>query len=586
MSATNALLYLYGTAFWGSLTQRLKRLRQPKYLFGAIVGAAYFYFFFFRNVFAGPARGPGELWPGAAVFHVPVAALVLLLLVALGWILPGGRAALIFTEASVAFLFPAPVTRRMLIHAQLLRSQIAIFFSAFFLTLVFRRGGSLGDTLMHAFSWWLILSTLNLHQLGASFVREWLLDLGLNATRRRLVLGGVFLAVLAACWVAVRRTVPAPSVLDTDSIQAMLEYARRVLTQPPVSWVLFPFALVVRPYFAPDAMSFLLALGPALLLLVAHYFWVMRTDISFEEASIDLAARRARIIADVRAGRWSAGRDLPKKPRPEPFALAARGGVPVAYLWKSLIGLGPFYRLRTWLIASAVAIAGLTWLGADPGRLPFLKMTGVIAAMLFAWTALFIPLLMRRELQQTLEQMDLVKSYPLAGWQVVLGGLVTPLTLMVFVEWWLLLVAGLALGTTTHNVTLAALLGAAGAGGIALLLPPLCGLMLCIPYAGVLYFPAWAQAPGTQTGGGGIEVVGQRLIFALGYVVVLLAAVLPAAGVGGLVFFIAYNLIGQVTAIVLTTLVASLIISAELAAAVYWLGQKLERFDLSTELPR
>jgi hypothetical protein len=30
----------------------------------------------------------------------------------------------------------------------------------------------------------------------------------------------------------------------------------------------------------------------------------------------------------------------------------------------------------------------------------------------------------------------------------------------------------------------------------------------------------------------------------------------------------------------------SLVLSAELAAAIWWLGEKLERFDLSTEMPR
>ena len=587
MSATNALLYLYGTSLRGSFTQRLKRLRQPKYLAGAIVGGAYFYFFFFRNVFHGSGAPPAVGSPGFTALYVPLGALVLFGLVAAGWIIPSGRAALLFTEAGVAFLFPAPVTRRLLIHAQLLRSQIVIFFSAFFLTLVFRRGGAYpGSTLAHAVGWWVILSTLNLHLLGASFVRERLLELGVNPVRRRLLLGGGLAALVTTCWLVLRRTLPAPTELDAGSLLGMLDYVHRVLTQAPVSWVLFPFTLVVRPYLAPDPGSFFLALGPALLLLLAHYFWVVRTNVAFEEASIELATKRAERIAAYRSGRWRSARDLPKKPRPEPFALAARGWVPLAYLWKNLITLGSFYRLRTWLALVAVAVAVIPWLAADPGRVPLLKIIGSIALMFMAWTALFIPMLMRREMQQTLEHMDIVKSYPLAGWQVVLGGLLTPMTLMVFIEWWLLLVAMLALGSTTHDATLAAVLGAAGAGGIALLLPPLCGLMLCIPYAGVLYFPAWAQAPGVQAGGAGIEIMGQRLIFMLGYVVVLIVAVLPAAGAGGLVFFIAYNLVGHVTAVVLTTLLASLILCAELAGAVHWLGGKVEHFDLSAELPR
>jgi hypothetical protein len=588
VSAFNALLYLYGTTLRNSLGQRVKRLRQPKYLAGAIVGGAYFYFFLFRPMFnQGGYRAPSLPAPAdVAALYVPLAALALFVALALGWLIPSRRAALQFTEATVAFLFPAPVTRRLLIQAQLLRSQAAIFFTSFVLTLLFRRGAATGgNALTHALGWWVILSTLNLHLLGASFVREWMLDLGLNPARRRLVIGGILAALVAACWFIVRRTVPAPTVADAASLAGMARYAGGVLTQPPLGWVLAPFALVVKPYFAPDAGAFLAAFAPALLLLVAHYFWVVRTNVSFEEASLALAAKRAERLAARRDGRWRSGRELPTKPRPEPFALVARGWAPLAWLWKNLIALGPWARLRTWLIACATAVAGILWLGADPARLPALKIIGAISLVASIWLALFMPMLLRREMQQTLGQLDLIKAYPLAGWQVVLGDILTPVLLMVFAEWWLLLVATLSLGATTANAVMSVVLGAAGAGGIALVLPSLCGLMLCIPYAGMLYFPAWAQPVGRQSGGS-VEIMGQRLIFMLGYLVVLGIAVLPAAGVGALVFFITHVFAGQAAAIVLSALLIAAVLGAELFGAVYWLGLKLESFDLANEPTR
>ena len=36
---------------------RIKRLKQPKYLVGGIVGGLYFYWYFFRTLFGTPARG-------------------------------------------------------------------------------------------------------------------------------------------------------------------------------------------------------------------------------------------------------------------------------------------------------------------------------------------------------------------------------------------------------------------------------------------------------------------------------------------------------------------------------------------------
>jgi len=53
-----ALLYLRLTSLRNLLRMRLLRLKQPKYLVGAIVGAAYFWFFFLRRAFIPPAHSP------------------------------------------------------------------------------------------------------------------------------------------------------------------------------------------------------------------------------------------------------------------------------------------------------------------------------------------------------------------------------------------------------------------------------------------------------------------------------------------------------------------------------------------------
>ena len=126
----SALLYLRLTSLKNLLRSRLKRLRQPKYLFGAVVGAAYFWFFFFRPMGGGAgavgafAAGTGT-GAGAASLTAPLGALLLLMFVTLGWVLPTEKPGLPFTEAEAAFLFPAPLSRRALIHFKLLGSQFA-----------------------------------------------------------------------------------------------------------------------------------------------------------------------------------------------------------------------------------------------------------------------------------------------------------------------------------------------------------------------------------------------------------------------------------------------------------------------------
>jgi len=50
-----ALLYYEWHSRWNQLRARLRRLRQPKYLFGAVVGGLYFYWYVF-----GAFRGRGR----------------------------------------------------------------------------------------------------------------------------------------------------------------------------------------------------------------------------------------------------------------------------------------------------------------------------------------------------------------------------------------------------------------------------------------------------------------------------------------------------------------------------------------------
>src|SRR5450631_626230 len=129
-----AFFYLQYHSVRNRLVSRFKRLKQPKYLFGAIVGGLYFYFYFFRYLFQGYARSGRQavvpaIPPEYLMLAESLAALALLVIVLLAWLIPHERAELTFTEAEVAFLFPAPVTRRSLIHFKLVRSQMRILFS-------------------------------------------------------------------------------------------------------------------------------------------------------------------------------------------------------------------------------------------------------------------------------------------------------------------------------------------------------------------------------------------------------------------------------------------------------------------------
>jgi hypothetical protein len=573
-----ALFYLQYHTFRNRLVSRFRRLKQPKYLVGAIVGGLYFYFYFFRYLF----RGFGGRPPVTMVVspeHLQLfesgGALALFVIVLLAWIIPHERAALTFTEAEVTFLFPAPVTRRTLIQFKLLRSQLRIFFSVLLLTLVSRRFG--GNVWIHAFGWWLILSTLNLHLLGSSFARTLLLDHGISNRLRRLLVFGLALAMAGAVWMWAKQTLPSPGPADTANPGAILDYAQRVLTAGPALYLLYPFRLVVRPFLAPDAPAFFAALAPVLLLFLLHYLWVLYSDVAFEEASVEASQKLAARVAAVRAGNWRGVKQNQKARRPW-FKLTATGPAATALVWKNLIGVGQVFSVRLWIIIVIVmVIFGFAFAGqAQNHGIPIVL--AFFIAIVLAYSLLLGPQVLRLDFRNDLPLADILKTFPIRGWQIALGEILAPVAVLAVCQWLLLLVgAGLIFYLP---VKLQALLLAIACGA-AFLLPVLDLLLLLIPNAAVLLFPSWIQTG--RDSPRGIEATGQRLIFALGQMLVLLLALLPAAAAFAGVFFLFYFTLGPAVAVPTASLAATMVLAAEAGFGLMLLGKLFERFDVTEE---
>jgi len=571
-----ALLYLQYHTVRNRLVSRFKRLKQPKYLVGAIVGGLYFYFYFFQYIFSRGGFNQGmTISPEHLQLFELFGALALFVIVLLAWIVPHERAALTFTEAEVAFLFPAPVTRRTLIHFKLLRSQLRIFFSVLLLTLFSRRFG--GNAWIHAAGWWLILSTLNLHLLGSSFARTLLLDRGISNWLRRLLIFGLALAMAGSVWVWAKRTLPSPGPADAANFNAILDYAQRVLTAGPALYLLYPFRLVVRPFLAQDAAAFFGALTPVLLLFLLHYLWVVYSDVAFEEASVGASQKLAARIAAVRAGNWQGAKKNQKARRPW-FRLAATGPSATALLWKNLIGVGRVFSIRLWISIIAVAVIFVIMLAGKAQSQGVSIIVAFLIAVALGCSLLLGPQLLRLDFRNDLPLADILKTFPMRGWQIALGEVLAPVAVLAAFQWVLLVVgAGLVfcLPVKQEALFLAITLGAA------MLLPVLDLLLLLIPNAAVLLFPSWIQAG--KDSPRGIEATGQRLIFALGQMLVLLLALLPAAGAFVGIFFLLYFAFGPAAAVPLASLAATIILAAEAGFGVMLLGKLFERFDVTEE---
>ena len=576
------LLYLQFQSASNRMVARFKRLKKPKYLLGLIVGGIYFYFYFLRFLFYG--MRPSE----AGVAHAPTAgvlqtfeligAVVLALIVVSAWVFPRERAALAFTEAEVAFLFPAPIPRRTLIHFKLLRSQFGILFTTALMVLFSSRMGHGGNAWIHLGGWWLILSLLNLHFLAASFTRTRLLDLGISVWQRRVAVLITVAIVLAAIVVWAKRNVPPPTAEETRNFQTLASYAQRAIGSGPAPYALFPFRIIVRPYLAQNGWEFLGSVWPVAALLVLHYFWVIRSDVAFEEASAELARKRAEMISAVRQGK--AGVPRPKR-RGAPFVLHPTGPPAVALLWKNLIAMGSAFSLRSWIVLGIVTGIWGFMFAASARNAGVLTMIGMVTLMALFMSLLLGPQFLRQDFRRDLRAVDILKSYPLPGWRIVLGELLAPACVLTAIQWLLLWLAALLFSHAPGGQAVAWSARISLAAGVALILPMLNLLSLLIPNGAVLLFPAWFQSG--QDGLQGIEAMGQRLVFAIGQLLVFLMGLIPAALGFIAAFFAARFVVPWTLAMPAASLAAAIVLGGEVAGGIVALGKAFERFDLSTE---
>ncbi len=593
-----ALLYLRLTSFRNGLLSRLRRLRQPKYLIGAIVGFAYLWFFFFRPMGAvgAPRHSPGEALAlaeaatGTAVLlpadWVPlstaIGALALLVFFTLMWVIPTERAALGFTEAEIAFLFPAPITRRGLVHFQLLSTQFRSLAGATIMMLFSHRWTFLGgNALTHALGWWFVFSALNLHLNGARFTLTRLADGGLGLWPRRVAVLALVGAVIAVTvWRMPAGAPPQAPGADPD-LRPITDWLLALSNTAPLTWLLWPFRFVVGPFLAPDAVGFFLALGPALAVLGLHYYWVVRAVSAFEDSSIDAAQKRAARIAAWRSGQSvrSPGDAKPQRP---PFALAGTGRPELAFLWKNLLSTWPWFTGRVFLGCAAVIVAAGLWLGSQPLPRGVLPGIGAMAVMFAAYTLIVGPQFARQDIRSDLANADILKTYPLAGWQIVLGELLAPTAILTGILWLALLAAGITFQPTSERMAwLTPGLRVALTAALALLAPALAALQLLVPNAAALVFPGWFQA--SRTRGGGPEMIGQRMIFFFAQLLTMLFALLPAAALGAALVFIFQWLVGAVAAVCLTAVAVLAILVAEVWCGIWLLGQQFERLEISAE---
>ena len=551
-----ALRYLLARSFVNRARAQLSRIRSPRYAVAVAMGLLYLWFVLGNrgNSYGVPTTGGAWVPPG---FYEALLALS----IAWTWLFGEPEPALTFNNAEVQLLFPAPLSRRALVHYKLVQAQVPILISVLVWKIVLQRT-TLANTPLRAIALWVLFTTLYLHRVGASLVRVAATQHGRKGLRRNLpallIAGTVIAAVL---WTVVR----AYPALAAAARGGTLLDALLVLRQTPViRTVLWPLHVLVAPATSVAPGVWTANIGWGILLLALNYVWVVRAGVAFEEA----AMRRAERVAAMRAAR-STGALRGVRASRGWLPLRARGNPAIAIAWKNVVA---FQRL---LRIPRIAFITLLVVGVPVAVLPTNQpLLTIIRVAALAFAAIFVmlgPLYVRTDLHLDMLKLPLLRSYPLTGAQVVGAEIAGVVAILCTLQLGLLIV-GFPFLVLVADITHALPIAAAGLFAI----PAVTALRVAVANAWVVLLPGWVHlGPGRAAG---IEAMGQNLLSVLGsFVAHALLLVLPAiaaASVWGLT-----NAWLNAWALVPAGVAGAAAAYAELSALVTWLGGILAATD-------
>jgi hypothetical protein len=561
-----ALTYLATRSAWNRFASQMRRLRTPRYVIALLLGLFYLFVIVQQQR---AARGDD---PHAAGWVELAAALGALGAAAWAWLLGSERRALAFSPADVTFLFAGPVTRRTLVGYKLFRSQLAVLVSVLLWTLLLSRERFGVSVWLRAVSLWLLLTTLSLHRLGASFVRSSIKEHGARALRRRL------LAPVAACitlgiigWTVWRASPALAEAARGGGPDAIVAVLTAIALQPPLAWVLVPFHLIVRPLTAPSPGAWLHAIWPALGILAAHVVWVISSDAAFEESAAEYSLSRIRRETPEERARGTLTRSRRRR-LPGLLRLEPTGWPAGAIVWKNLVAVVRLRPIRAIAITGLAAGLGTAALSFGRGT-PAAETLGSLALVWAGVMFLVGPQWVRNDFRDDLSSFALLRSFPLRGESLVAAEVAGSALVLTLIQLGLLTFAYLAfLGNGDMPLTL-------GDRTLALIaavvyLPPINYAGMLIQNGASILFPAWVRSDRI----GGVEALGQNMLLIAvhaGALVFLVAG--PALAGTGLQYLLRPFLGGW--AEIARAAVAICMLILETRWIVRWLGGVLERTE-------
>jgi len=340
--------------------------------------------------------------------------------------LSSGGKQLSFTPAEIDFLFPGPFTRKQLLLYRLSAAALGSLITSFLFA--FWQGQYASSFLAAFIALYALLLFATLVSTLVSLVRR---AVGDPHSAQAIRVGGWVLVL--GCAAGIIDVLRAVMTLENPLSRRALHLAQNTISGQVI---LVPFNVLTCVFTAQQVWPDLLlwagtTLGMILLLLLL----VLRLDAYFIESSLDTSRQVAAKIAQVKRGnlftRTSSGsvtRTLPMLPR--------LGGVGVIG-WRQLTNAMRNFRgvlifLLITPVAAGPALWGILQTGENAGeRVGAAAIT--IVSFAVPWLLFMLPMMLRFDFRSDIEQMDVLKSLPLAPLAICTGQIIAPSLVLILV---------------------------------------------------------------------------------------------------------------------------------------------------------
>jgi ABC-2 type transport system permease protein len=564
-------LYIIFCSARNRVIRRLRRLREPRYVVGAVAAGAYLLVNILGSARVRRQGDPPELPADLESLLPSLVGVLLLGIAASAWFLPSSGGVVDFSEAEVQFLFPAPVSRRHLLVHRLMRSQIGLLFAALVPAFFFGYwNGSLAERLLRWMAIWVVFVTARSYFTGVALARGRLLARATVPPVPWVPMTIVFGAVAIVGTTIARGLLSSPIVDLGDAVGRL----RHAVQDGPASLALWPFAALVRPIAARSVPEFVATFVGALAVFLAAFVWVLRSDGAFQERATSVPRR---------AGPHARSAQSPRL-RAVGWSLAPSGRTEALFFWKNGLqtlrgtSLGMLLQYGTPMILLGVTFGSMQMTEVEAEGLAAAVSTFALVVAVFV--VFFGPQIMPADLRTDLRHLELLKTWPVRPGDVVRGELLWPGTVITFFGWLALVCAAAFSAPAFPRWSIAWRLSVTAA--LMLLVPALVFAQYVVHNAAVVLFPAWVPLDNERPRG--LDAMGQRLILMAGVVVALALAMMPGAVAGGIVWFALYRFVG-VASLVPAAAVCLAVVAVEVLVVTEALGLAYDRVDL-TEVER